>query len=129
MGQVKIYALKTTLQHHGSAISDAIHDAVIAALAYPKDKKFHRLLALNSTEFLYPNDRSEHYTIIEISLFEGRTTEAKKMLIQLIFQNIQERTGIKTQDVEITLFETPKANWGIRGMCSDEMTLNYKVEV
>ncbi|MBY0345317.1 MAG: tautomerase family protein, partial [Neisseriaceae bacterium] len=44
--------------------------------------------------------------MIEISLFEGCSTEAKKALIQLIFHNIQERTGIQPNDVEITLFET-----------------------
>jgi hypothetical protein len=32
-------------------------------------------------------------------------------------------------DVEITITETPKYNWGIRGMIGDELKLNYKVEV
>ena len=31
------------------------------------------------------------------------------------------------QDVEITIFETPKNNWGIRESCEDELALSYKV--
>jgi hypothetical protein len=37
--------------------------------------------------------------------------------------------GIEPQDVEITIFETPPANWGIRGRCGDELALDYDVSV
>jgi hypothetical protein len=33
------------------------------------------------------------------------------------------------QDLEITIFETPKHNWGFRGLPGDEHELNYKVDV
>ncbi|MBP6190480.1 MAG: tautomerase family protein, partial [Acinetobacter sp.] len=36
---------------------------------------------------------------------------------------------ISAQDVEITIFETPKSNWGIRGKNADELNLNYKVNI
>ncbi|MFM6905208.1 MAG: tautomerase family protein, partial [Acinetobacter tjernbergiae] len=80
-------------------------------------------------DFIYPNDRSEHYLIIEISMFEGRTITAKKHFIQTIFSNIQQQCGISPQDIEITIFETPKSNWGIRGQNADELQLNYQVNV
>jgi phenylpyruvate tautomerase PptA (4-oxalocrotonate tautomerase family) len=32
------------------------------------------------------------------------------------------------QDVEITIHESPKENWGIRGKPGDELSLSYKVE-
>ena len=62
-------------------------------------------------------------------MFEGRSAEAKRNLIKALFISIQQNCGIEPQDVEITIFETPKANWGIRGMPGDELTLNYKVNV
>lgn len=37
--------------------------------------------------------------------------------------------GIDPENVEITIFETPKQNWEIRGMCGDELALGYKVNV
>ena len=32
-------------------------------------------------------------------------------------------------DIEITIFETPKANWGIRGLPGNELRLNYTVDI
>lgn len=129
MAQIKIYGLRASLSTHAVALSAAIHDAVVEALAYPAEKKFHRFIALEKSEFFFPDDRSENYTIIEISMFEGRSVESKKALIRLIFTNIARKTGIKPQDVEITIHETPKHHWGIRGLCGDELALGYKVNI
>lgn len=129
MAQIKVYGLRSTLERHRTGLSEAIHAAVMAALAYPVEKRFQRFIALDPADFLYPDDRSHQYTIIEISLFEGRSVQAKKALIRLLFLYIGERTDISAQDVEITLSETPRENWGIRGLPGDELGLNYKVEV
>lgn len=51
------------------------------------------------------------------------------MLIEKLFSNLERTADISPQDVEITIFETPKGNWGIRGKPADELTLNYKVEI
>ena len=110
-------------------MSDAIHSAVVQALSFPTDKRFHRFIELEAESFIHPADRSTNYIIIEISMFEGRSSEAKRNLIKALFSSIQQSCGIEPQDVEITIFETPKANWGIRGMPGDELTLNYKVDV
>jgi phenylpyruvate tautomerase PptA (4-oxalocrotonate tautomerase family) len=127
MAQVKIYALRQTLEPR-TEISNAIHDSVMTALEYPADKKFHRFFPLESEDFMFSSDRSEKYTILEISMFEGRSVTAKKKLIALLFQNFA-ALGISNNDLEITIFETPKHNWGIRGVPGDELNLNYKVEV
>nr|WP_285724482.1 tautomerase family protein [Psychromicrobium sp. YIM S02556] len=37
--------------------------------------------------------------------------------------------GISVQDIEITITETPRENWGIRGLPADELDLNYPVSV
>ena len=129
MTQIKIFGLKSNLAKNTEALSSAIHSAVMKALSYPPNKKFHRFISLDKNEFFYPSDRSENYTIIEISMFEGRSMESKKELIKLIFANIDRQVGIKPQDIEITIFETPRHNWGIRGMSGDELSLNYKVDV
>ena len=129
MSQIKIYALRQTLDQHKAQLSDAIHRALVESLHYPEEKKFQRFIALEHDDFIYPNDRSENYLIIEISMFEGRTTETKKHFIQTLFSNIEKQCGIAGQDVEITIFETPKSNWGIRGKIADELTLNYQVNI
>ena len=129
MAQVRIYGLRASLADRRPALSRAIHDAVVRTLQYPPEKRFHRFLALEPEDFLFPADRSADYTIVEISMFQGRTVEAKKALVRALFDNIERETGIAPQDVEITLFETPRENWGIRGCSGDELGLGYKVEV
>lgn len=129
MAQVKIFGLRRSLDEGRSAISQAIHESIMAAFEYPAGKKFHRFIALDEPYFIYPSDRSDRYTIIEISIFEGRSVAAKKQLIRLIYERIPQLAGIAPQDIELTLFETPRHAWGIRGKPGDEIGLNYTVEV
>ncbi|SMN17352.1 putative [uncultured Candidatus Thioglobus sp.] len=129
MAQVKIYGVSGVLSKNKALISKAIHEALMVAFGLPENKLFHRFISLDKDNFLYPTDRTEKYTIIELSIFEGRSIETKKQLINLIFSKIKEYTEIEGQDIEITIFETPMTNWGIRGMPADELVLNYKVKV
>lgn len=129
MSQVKVFGLRSHLQAIIPQISDVIHSCVVDALQYPPDKRAHRFFQLDATEFYYPPGRSEKYTIVEFSMFEGRSVEAKKQLIRLLFKRFDEQLGISAMDLEITIFETPKCNWGFRGLPGDEHQLSYKVEV
>jgi phenylpyruvate tautomerase PptA (4-oxalocrotonate tautomerase family) len=129
MSQVKIFGLQGSLSPVMRQVSDVIHSCVVDALAYPQDKRAHRFFPLEREEFYYPPGRTERYTIIEFSMFEGRTIEAKKKLIRLLFERFESELGIGPNDVEITIFETPMHNWGFRGLPGDEHALNYKVNV
>lgn len=129
MAQIVVYGRADRLADHRSALSDAIHGAVMAALAYPEDKRFHRFIGLDPDDFVYPADRGPDYTIIEISLFEGRSDEAKRRLITELFARIETVVGIAPHSVEITLTETPKINWGIRGQNAADLRLGYQVDV
>ena len=129
MPQVKIYGLNLNIEKNRLSISRAIHEAMMSALNYPAEKKFHRFILLSKENFIYPDDRSEKYTIIEISMFEGRSVEVKKSLIRELYSNLETQCEISPQDIEITIFESPIHNWGIRGVPADELKLGYKIEV
>lgn len=129
MSQVKIYGLREQLDPIKRQLSDVIHSCVMEALKYPADKRAHRFFPLDRSDFFYPAGRTERYTIIEFSMFEGRSIEAKKQLIRLLFERVHSTCGIAPMDLEMTLVETPKHNWGFRGLPGDEHELNYKVEV
>ena len=129
MPQIKIYGLQENIEPKRFALSHAIHAALMESIGTPIDKRFQRFIVLDAENFIYPSDRTKDYTIIEISMFEGRSVEAKKNLIHTLYQKIAETTEIKPQDLEITIFETPRCNWGIRGIIGDELKLNYQVDV
>ena len=129
MAQIKIYGIDTHLNSIKTKLSDVIHSCVVDALQFPADKRAHRFFPLDASDFFYPAGRTERYTIIEISMFEGRSLETKKRLIRLLFERIRAEFEISAQDVEVTITETPKHNWGLRGLPGDEIDLNYKVDV
>ena len=129
MSQIKIYGLATFLRPRRAQLSDAIHTCLVDALQLPVDKRFHRFIALEKEDFIYPPGRSEAYIILELSMFEGRTVESKKRLIRLLYERLSTQLGIAAEDLEITISETPRHNWGIRGVPGDELSLSYKVDV
>ena len=129
MAQVKVYGEKQHLTAVRASLSGIIHRVNRRVLGLPEDKRFHRFIGLEAEDFLHPPDRSPAYLILEISLFEGREPETLKALLKALMAEIPEGLGIAVEDVEITIFETPKANWGIRGRTGDELALTYKVEV
>lgn len=129
MVQIKVYGLADKLSPIKAELSNTIHAVLIDVLQISPEKRFHRFFPLAANDFYYPADRSEQYLIIEIVMFEGRSVETKKQLIRQLFNKINEQFNIAVADIEITIFETPKYNWGIRGLPGDELILNYQVEV
>ncbi|UCR90315.1 tautomerase family protein [Mycetocola spongiae] len=128
MAQFKIFGLDRALIPRREALSDALHGAAMAALGLPETKRFHRFFPMQRENLIIPADRGEDYTIIEVSLFAGRTRETKTLLMGEIFRRFETELGIAPGDVEITLTETPRENWGIRGLPGDELDLPYRVE-
>jgi len=51
------------------------------------------------------------------------------MVDGLKYKRFREQLDISENDIEITIFDTPKFNWGIRGLPGDELALNYKVNI
>jgi 4-oxalocrotonate tautomerase family enzyme len=101
----------------------------VEALVFPEDKRFHRFFPMKKEDMIFPSNRSDAYTIIEITMIEGRTKETKKRLIALLFEHIRKELGIQAVDIEILIQEAPAYHFGFRGMSGDEMLLDYKVEV
>ena len=129
MAQVVVYGRRQSLDQRRNVLSEAIHAAIMSALDYPPEKKFQRFVPLDEPDFIYPADRGTDYTIIEISMFEGRTDAAKRALIAELFTRVEAGAGISPHSLEITITETPRVNWGIRGQNAADLTLNYRVEV
>ncbi|MDD4350484.1 MAG: tautomerase family protein [Opitutales bacterium] len=128
MSQVKVFGRREHLQGKQQAISDVIQRALVESLGLPADKRFHRFIALDDADFLFPSDRSVANTILEISMFVGRSKDTKKQLIRALFAGFEDELGIAPNDLEITIFETPRENWGIRGLPGDELVVSYRVE-
>ena len=62
-------------------------------------------------------------------MIEGRSIDAKKKLIHLLFERIGDEFSSKPTDIEICILDNPAHNWGFRGVTGDEINLDYKITV
>ena len=126
---IRVYGIRARLDPIKAQLSDLINRCMVDALDFPPDKRAHRFFPMDRDDYYYPEGRSDAYTAIEISMMEGRSVEAKKRLLHLLFECLDAELGISPVDVELTIFESPPSNWGFRGMTGDEATLSYKIGV
>jgi len=129
MAQFKIYGRTSFLRSAHIAIGEVVHQAAVRTLQLPADKRFQRFLALDDWQLVAPADRGERYLLIEVLMFSGRTLETRKALLRALMDDLTSELQLHANDVEVTIVESPRENWGIRGQHGDEMALGYQVEV
>jgi len=111
------------------ALSDAVHEALVETFQIPEGDRNHRFFEFTEDDFEIPEGKTEHYTIIELTVFSGRSIEAKRKLYQAIVTKLR-TIGIPPTDVIIILQEPPSENWGIRGgFPANEVDIGFKVDV
>ncbi len=96
---IRVYGLRQNLDPIKAKLSDVINTCMVDALSFPTDKRAHRFIPMDAEDFYYPEGRTDAYTVIEISLMEGRSAEVRKKLIHLLFERIGEIMGIAPIDL------------------------------
>jgi phenylpyruvate tautomerase PptA (4-oxalocrotonate tautomerase family) len=101
---------------YGRAIADVVYDAMIATLKAPKDDRFQVISEHGQDTLLIdPSylgiERSPDALVIQLTLNEGRTVDAKKAFFKAVADGLHERLGLRREDVFINLVEVKKENW------------------
>lgn len=108
---------------------EAIHSALVETIKIPPDDKVLRFVAHAPEDFVIPPAFSERFTRIEITMFAGRSLEAKRKLYKAIVRNL-EPFGVPAKDVKIVLVEVPAENWGVRGgHAACDIDLGFEIRV
>lgn len=108
---------------------EAIHAAMRETLKIPEDDRDIRFHEYHPEDFQVSPDKTENYILVEISMFAGRSLQAKKALYQGIVANLG-KLGILASDIFIVLHEVPLENWGIRGgIPASEVDLGFNIGV
>ena len=111
------------------AVIAAIHSALREALKIPEADRTLRLIEHSASHFAVPPGRGEKFTLVEVTMFSGRSMSAKRALYQAIVRNLT-ALGVPALDIKITLIEAPPENWGLRGgMPASEIELGFKIDV
>lgn len=125
----RIQVRKNRPREEKKAITQALHSAMQDALCIPESTSQVIYVEHASDDFEVPAARTDNYTLVEITLFAGRSLEAKKKLYQEIVGNLG-AVGIEPLDILIVLIEPPLENWGMRGGTpASEIDLGFKVGV
>jgi phenylpyruvate tautomerase PptA (4-oxalocrotonate tautomerase family) len=107
----------------------AVHDALIETIKTDPEDKVVRLVEYSADDFVIPTPAGERFTRIEITMFVGRSIEAKRMLYNAMVRRLLP-FGIPAEDIKIVLIEVPRENVGIRGgQAASDIELSYVVNV
>jgi phenylpyruvate tautomerase PptA (4-oxalocrotonate tautomerase family) len=99
-----------------TAVSEAIHSAMIETINVPADDRFQTITEHPSGRLFYDNkylgiERSDDIVIIQITLNTGRTLDQKRALYRALAEKLAKAAGLRAQDLLVSLVEVPKENW------------------
>jgi 4-oxalocrotonate tautomerase len=97
-------------------LGDVVYEAMIQTINVPANDRFQVITEHPPDELIIDRtylgiERSADCVLIQVFLNEGRTTELKKAFYRAIADGLQQRLGLRKQDVFITLVEVKKENW------------------
>jgi phenylpyruvate tautomerase PptA (4-oxalocrotonate tautomerase family) len=129
MPEVRIEIREGRSASEKKVLLEAVHSALVEALRIPEQDRIQRLYELPADHFEIPPDKTDLFTLVEITMFPGRSLEAKRRLYQAIVRNL-EKLGIGPNDIFLVLYEPAMENWGIRGgQPASEVDLGFEVNV
>ncbi|GAB1778728.1 tautomerase family protein [Priestia megaterium] len=117
---VNVYYPEHQLNHKElKEVSSHIHQSLIQHFHIPEDDYFQLFLPYPSQHFFYDSQyllergekRTDNMIYISITCGQGRTVEQKKKLYQSIAEGLSTHLDISTNNIFITLNETPRENW------------------
>jgi 4-oxalocrotonate tautomerase len=99
-----------------SELREIVYETLVQTVGVPGNDR-HEVVSEHDPENLYldPNflglGRSGEAILIQITFNEGRTVEQKQAFYTALVKSLNERLGIRPQDVTINLVEVKKENW------------------
>jgi 4-oxalocrotonate tautomerase len=101
---------------YARAVADVVYEAMLDTLKAPANDRF-QIISERSKEHLILDptyleiERSPDAIIIQLTLNEGRSVDQKKAYFKAVADGLHERTGLRREDVFISLIEVKKENW------------------
>ena len=110
-------------------VIEAVQSALLNALKLPDYDRDVVLDIYDETTRIVLTGRSQRYTRVEVTLFAGRSMEAKRALYKAMVANLA-ALGVPETEVKTVLIEVPAENWGLRGgYPASEIDLGFKIDV
>jgi 4-oxalocrotonate tautomerase len=124
MPLVEIDLLEGRSEAELDAISDAVHEAMVATLDVPQRDRFQTITERHPRHLRFDPDylhidRDEQFVLIRITLAAGRTTDAKQAFYRRLAGLLAERIGLRTENLTVAMVENGREDWSFgRGQAS-----------
>jgi phenylpyruvate tautomerase PptA (4-oxalocrotonate tautomerase family) len=129
MPHAVIHRLREAEPNDRHAILLAVNSAIIEALKVPQDTHPTRLCTYDREAFLIPEEASECFTLVEITIYPGRSLETRRALYKSVIEHLG-RLDIAPRDIRVVLYEVPLENWGLRGgIPASEIDLGFEIAI
>ena len=115
MPLVRIEIIKGKSVDYKKEMLDAVHTALMNAIQIEDWDRFQRLYEIEDELFERSESKTDKFTMIELTMFQGRTKEQKARIYEEIVKELYERLEIQATDVFIVIHEPPNENWGLAG--------------
>ena len=115
MPLVRIEIVKGKSAEYKKEILEGVHIALMNAIQIEDWDRFQRLYEIDDEFFERSERKTDKFTMIEITMFQGRMKEQKAKLYEEIVKELYERLQIQATDIFIVLNEPPNENWGLAG--------------
>jgi len=93
------------------ALVAAVQRALVVGIRIPEQDRDIRIMEYPAHAFAPPASKGERYTVVEISLFTGRSVDAKRRLYAALVGELA-AFGIAATDLKVILHDVPRENWG-----------------
>ncbi|HWT39282.1 MAG TPA: tautomerase family protein [Paraburkholderia sp.] len=99
------------------AIGDTVYEAMVNVANVPANDRFQIVTRHESDELVYPADGylgisySSSIVFIQVTWNAGRSIDVKKAFYAAVANGIHDRTGIRKEDVWISLVDVARENW------------------
>ena len=128
MPSTRIETAAGWLDNRHEALIAAVQAALVDAIRIPDSDRTVRILEYPPQCFAMRPGSGPRYSIVEISMFSGRSIEAKRRLYAALVQAF-EPFGVPASDVKVILHDLPRENWGVGGVALSDVELGFTVEV
>ena len=109
-------------------VLEAIQRGLVEGIRIPAADRCVRIQEYPPEAFIAPSGKGPAYSVLEISMFKGRSLEAKARLYAALQRELAP-FGLGDGDLKVIVHDVPFENWGLGGKPADPATLTFKVDV
>ena len=116
MPLVRIDLRKGKPTGHVSAIGEYVHRAMVEVLEVPGRDHFQVITEHDSEHLIYDShylgvERSDDIVFVQVVLSSGRDAAKKQAFYARVVALLQEKPGLRPQDIVINLVEDKREDW------------------